>query len=298
MRRFARLTALLAVALTLSCGLFGGGEKYEDATLADAMSGAVPSKTNTYRLTTPNVVAVRGGFALLKDGHTVQILSADGFSKLWPQLEGRDFRLLVRKWPNPYPHLRMHAYELNGEQTDVQWVLAESELPLVVDHRLYDTSFYEKPDVAAWATAMPRDLVDKKIWLTAENIQSFPIEVAPVAAETTATAVPTLGADEKAVVEEALEDTEMVAGGHAVDEDASPLRRYVIAVGEKRFELLPVRETGVRLLLEGHEAEGTSFGLGGYVTELYPKRQAESTGLAGRFQLEVFDFGGKYVLQR
>ncbi|MFH1278527.1 MAG: hypothetical protein ABIK65_09125 [Candidatus Eisenbacteria bacterium] len=292
MRISAPSIALVMAALTLSCGVLGGGEKYEDATLADAMSGAAPSKTDTYRLASPEVIAVKGGFALLKDGRTIQILAADRLYRYWPDLEGREFHLLVKKWPNPFPHLRLDGYELNGERIDTQWVIAESELPLLVDHRLYDTSFYEKSDVTGWAKTVPRDVVDKKIWVNG-GVESIPgIEVAEK--EEAAPA----GAIDMAEGEEAVEDTEVARGVSAYDADRGPSDVYFILVGGKKLELLPMEEDGVMLLLEGHEAEGRAFGIGGYITELYPKREAEKSGVTGRFQLEVFDFGGKYVLLR
>lgn len=305
MRTSAPSIALFLVSLTLSCGLFGGGEKYEDASLADAMSGAVPSSTNTYRLASPDVVAVQGGFALLQEGRTVQILAADRLYRYWPELEGRDFHLLVQKWPNPYPHLRLKGYELNGEQVETQWVIAESELPLVAGHRLYDISFYEKTDVSGWAEAVvPRDLVDVKVWLTG-RVESIPGTVAaamdsavPGGGGTAAAGVAAAGTIDDAEGEEAVVDTEVVKGGAAYDVDRGPNDVYFVIVGGKKFELLPVNEDGVMLLLEGLEAAGREFGFGGYITELYPRRQVQSTGVAGRFQLEVFDFGDKYVLLR
>ncbi len=87
-------------------------------------------------------------------------------------------------------------------------------------------------------------------------------------------------------------------GVNTYDKDKGPNDVYYVMVGGKKFELLPMDEDGVMLLLEGHEASGRRFGIGGYITELYPRREAESSGVAGRFQLEVFDFGGKYVLLR
>ncbi len=62
---------------------------------------------------------------------------------------------------------------MNGEIIDAQWVIAESELPLVVDHRLYDISFYEKVDLTTWEEIVPREMVDKKIWVKG-GVESIP----------------------------------------------------------------------------------------------------------------------------
>ncbi len=83
--------------------MFGGGEKYEDASLADAMGGAVLSKTDTYRIASPEVVAVKGGFALLKDGRTVQILAADRLYRYWAEFEGGTSIFSSRNGPTLIP---------------------------------------------------------------------------------------------------------------------------------------------------------------------------------------------------
>jgi hypothetical protein len=261
------------------------------------MSGAVLSKTNTFRLATPNIVVAQGDYALLRDGHTLQVMAADDFDEIYPDLEGQDFKLLVRKWPNPYPHLRLHGYELNGEKVDTRWVLGESELPLVVDHRLYDTSLYETVETAGWESGTPRNLVDEKIWVKA-TIESEPIEVEAdgeePAGETEEEAAP-VEVDES---DEELADTLMIATGGGMGIEEGPSDRYFLTIGGRRFELITVNEDGVEVLLKGHEAAGNLFGVGGYISELFPRRQAAATGLDGMFQLEVFDFGDKFVLLR
>jgi len=225
MRSLAVLLALPLALLTLSCG---GGEKFVDAGLADAMSGAIPSKTDTYRLTSPEVLAVKGDFALLREGMAYQILTADGFEEIYPTLEGNPFKLLVRKWRNPYPHLRLEGYELGEERLDTKWVLGESDLPTLVEHRLYDVSLYEAVDPAAWAGKLPADIAGKKIWMPAEveflGTEEVVEERAPAVADTADSSAGEPAAEEVASAD-ASPDTGVVSrAGGAENRASGPVR--------------------------------------------------------------------------
>ena len=301
----AQSIALFSLLVTLSCGILGGGEKYEDATLADAMSGAVRSGSNAYRLASPTIAVIQGDYALLREGRTVQILAADDFDEIGPGLEGKDFYLCVKKWASPYPHLRLQQIEMDGEKSETQWVLAESELPMLVDHQLYDTSTFQKIDVSGWEGDVPRELVDEKIWLSVK-VRSVQVEreEVEVTGETAGEPADEMvneitEIDEELAAELAEEsDTMLAILGETEEEESGLVDIFYITVGGAEFEMLPLQEDGVMLLLKGQEAENRSFGLGGYITELYPRREAEQTGVTGRFQMHIFDFGGKYVLLR
>ncbi len=304
MRFFAQSIALFSLLIILSCGFLGGGEKYQDATLADAMSGAVRSSSNAYRLASPNIAVIQRDFALLREGRTVQILTADDFDEIGPGLEGKDFYLYVKKWPSPYPHLRLQKIEVDGEKSETEWILAESELPMLVDHQLYDTSTFQKVDASGWEGDVPRELVDEKIWLSVK-VRSVQVEPEEREAEEAAGEPADEMVNEITELDEELAadleeegDTMSALLGDLEEEETGLVDVFYITVGGAEFEMLPLREDGVMLLLKGQEVENRSFGLGGYITELYPRREAERTGMAGKFQLHIFDFGGKYVLLR
>jgi len=296
-----------AAALMLSCG---SGEDFQDATLSEAMSGAIQSKTNAYRIATPQVDAVKGDHALLREGRSVHILAGDQFETLWQELEGNDFTLLVKKWANPYPHLRLLGYEMNGEEHLTDWVLAESELPLIIDHQLYDITFFEVVAVDEWGETVPRELVDGKIWtraaVTSEVVEAEELEEMEAEADTAAVedAAPEdmeepLEEDEAPVEgEETEEDTTLVLQRVELADEERIHHRFTVAFGDFRFDVQPIGESSVELLLLGLEAGEKDFGIGGYITEIYPRRTAAETGSAGGFRIEVFDFGGKYVLLR
>ncbi|MFH1680523.1 MAG: hypothetical protein ABIH26_07755 [Candidatus Eisenbacteria bacterium] len=298
MRILALFLGVCFALLSLSCG---GDERFVDATLADAMSGAVPSKTDAYRLASPEIVVVKGDFALLRDGRVYQILTADGFDEIYPRIEGSGFKLLVRKWQNPYPHLRLEGYELGEERVETEWVLGESDLPTLVEHRLYDVSFYEKTDPASWPKKLPDTLADKKIWLTA-RLEAFQTdEEMEEPEEEEEPAVP--GADdedgegEEPPAAEAEPDTGMVSRAREVVRKG-PFDRFAIHVAGRKFNVHRIREDGIVLLLKGIAAEKETLPIGGFITEVYPARRAAEEGIAGTFKLEIFDFGGKYVLER
>jgi hypothetical protein len=297
MRSFAVLLALPFALLALSCG---GGEKFVDAGLADAMSGAIPSKTDTYRLTSPEILVVKGDFALLRDGRAYQILTADGFEEIYPRLEGKAFKLLVRKWRNPYPHLRLEGYELGEERVDTKWVLGESDLPTLVEHRLYDVSLYESVDPAGWAGKLPADVAGKKIWMPAEveflGTEEIVVERAPAVADTADSSARETEAEEVASAD-ASPDTGVVSRAQGAPRTVR-LDQFALRTGGLLFQLSPIREDGIALLLRALAAENRILPLGGYVSEINPSRPGGGGGPAGMFKLELFDFGGKYVLER
>ncbi|MBN1827512.1 MAG: hypothetical protein JW958_14790 [Candidatus Eisenbacteria bacterium] len=322
MRLRAYLLWVPLIALSLACGR---GENYVDATANDAMSGSVESATDTYRIVDPDIAAVKGNFALLRQGRSVHLVTADDFEDLYPTLEGKDFSLLVRKWPREYPHFRLHGVEVGGETIETNWVLGESRMPLLIDKQLYDISLFDPIDITPWEETAPSlSLVDEKVWIpvTIEwSVRELTEEekIARKEAEL-ALSIPEETAEEG---EEALADTlgepfsDTLAAGVEEEEgkekfDArgllyprerkieEPTERdvFVITAAGRRFELIDFDEDGVKLLLIDMMKQGKTFPVGGYIVDVYPRRQQQEIGMTGKFQLAVFEYAGKYCMIR
>ncbi len=299
MRRLAQWTLVGMATLVLSCGVLGGGEDYKDATIEQAMTGEVESSTDSYRLANPQVVAVKGDYAVLREGRYVQILAADGFDTLYTELQGKDHMLLVKKWPNPYPHFRFQGYVLEGEEHAGTWILGESELPLLIDPRLYDVSRFAKLDASGWeASGPPRDLVDQNIWIQV-RVDKIEVEAEDLqVVEETDLIVQPESLLAAALGEEAVSDTEMVMRGGAARTRRGQEYLFIAEAGGAKLMLPLVQEDGVKALMLALANEGKPFFMGGYITELFPRRRQAEVGANGSFQLQVFEYGGKYVILR
>ena len=101
-----------------------------------------------------------------------------------------------------------------------------------------------------------------------------------------------------ALGEEAVSDAEMVLRGGATQPRRGQEYLFIADAGGAKLRLLPVPEEGVKALLLALANEKKSFSMGGYITELYPRRRQAEIGASGSFQLQVFEYGGKYVILR
>lgn len=305
MRLFAQILLIASIALSLACG---GGAKYEEATANDAMNGTVLSSDNTYRLINPQVALVKGDYALLRESGTIHIMSADDFDELYPQIEGQDFTFLVRKWKKPYPHFRLHAVEMDGETVETKWVLGESELPLLIDPQLYDTSFFEPIDVAAWEEKAPSiTIVDSRIMIpatvewTVEEIIPEDEEAVDTLAEEGGETVET--AEEAPPVDEPVEEEAVVDSGLVVSTERDTEQEKVrdifqIVSATRRFDIVDFDEDGVKLLLIDLANQEKVFSIGCEVVDIYSRAVQQETGVVGKVQLTIFKYGDKYVMFR
>lgn len=278
------LSALVLLLFT-SCGLLNREDTYVDATVGQAISGSVESETATYKLHDVDVIALEEDYALLHDDHHLAILSGDGLEDTLASLEGTDYSLLVRNWANPYPHFRLRGIQVGEETRPMSWVLADSELPTLMDRKVYNLDFFESVDLAGWKETPPAiGMVDKQILVNGNLAREVEmVEDEPAEAAETAEAADAGG-----------EEMEGEAAQPAMKENV----RYFIVQGEVRIEITPVAENGVRLLLEGIAAEGKAARYGGFMTKVNRSRERNATGSYGTFQLSVFDFGGKICILR
>ncbi len=260
---------VFGLLLLVSCNPFEQEDKYVDATVSEAISGSVKSDTHTYRLTDPEIVAVEKDYALLREGNQFQIVTCDGFEDSLAAIGDGPPVLLVKNWANPYPHFRLRAFEVNGNPRPVSFVLAESELPLLMNRSVYDLSFYKPVDLRSWKEDPPAaDMVDQQI-LIRGHVEHRPAQADSAAAESPADTLEEAGAD-----------------------------TYLIFADSVRVELAPIAENGVKLLLDGIAEAGATAKFGGFMTEVNRSAVRVSTGSYGTFQLSNFDFGGKICILR
>ncbi len=268
------------ILLVTSCGLLGGEEEYEDATLSQIASGSVVSETETFRLVSPEIVAIEKDYALLRDGNQFQILSGDGLEDTLETLDS-DPAFLVKKWGYPYPHLRLQALEVEGLRRPISWILADSDLPTLVEKKTYTTSYFTKMKLADWKeNGPPDDIKNEQIWV--------------------------IGHLERVV--EIVDPDDLIDSDSGGEEDEfadtleTPLPaeivHYFLEADSVKIELEPINENGVNLLLEGISSTGKQVALGGFLTETTGKNTRRETGVYGLLQVSAFEFAGKICLPR
>ncbi len=288
------LPAFGLLLLLSSCNLFEKEETFVDASVAAAVNGTAVSETNTFRLADYDILAEGQDHLLLKAGNAIQIVAATGYQDSVARFGKKPDALLVKKWTNPYPHFRLRGYEVDGTRHDGSFVIAASELPILMDRKLYDTSFFQTYELAAWEEEMPDKLMG--------NMIGFVGSVERVVIDSTTLA------KEAAAAEKAAKAKPKAPAAPAADEAPAPgteapappkeTVRYYISSGNVRVQIENTTEPGVRLLLDGMISQGKKGAFYGTINEVSPPKIRKDTKIYGKFQLSVFDFANRLCVLR
>lgn len=277
------LPAFGLLFLLSSCNLFDKEETFVDASVAAAVNGTVASETNTFRIADYDVLAQGQDHLLLKAGNAIQIVAATGYQDSITRFGKEPDALLVKKWTNPYPHFRLRGYEVDGVRHDGSFVIASSELPILMDRKLYDTSFFQTYELAAWEEEMPENVVGNMIGFagTVERVLIDSTTLAKEAAAAPKTPAPPEDPD-----------------APAVEPAPKEALRYYISSGNVRLQIENTTEPGVRLLLDGMIAEAKTGAFYGAMNVVSPAKIRKDTQIYGKFQLSVFDFANRLCVLR
>lgn len=270
-----------------SCGLLEKEETFVDASVAAAVNGTAQSETNTFRITDYDILAEGQDHLLLKAGNAIQIVAATGYQDSVASFGRKPDALLVKKWTNPYPHFRLRGYEVDGTRRDGSFVIAASELPILMDRKLYDTSFFQTYELAAWEEEMPENLIGNMIGF-AGSVERVVIDSTTLAKEAAAAAKAAKGKQQAPATEPGAEAP--VPPKEAV--------RYYLTSGNVRVLIENTTEPGVRLLLDGMITEGKKGAFYGTMNVVSPAKIRKDTKIYGKFQLSVFDFANRLCVLR
>ena len=256
--RYLVLALVAAIAIPLAgCGKKAIENPYEPVTLAQAVGGESANKLFKFELDTPEILAVQGKLALLREGDRIEFLIGDDLSLLSGIESGAQYKLGV---------LREFG--------------TEPEIYLVLEHYIAenDTSFITADEPPVFPSYLDLSEFD------ASPYASLATELAGLSSREAASLVKSFG----------RKGEKIWMKGELSSAEVEGLMRYYVETSQGKFILEGMTPQG-ELFLKAVETLGLDFECGGPLGKFNSARLQRETGVTGPLTLERFVFQGYVV---